>query len=190
MASLDSLQVRKLLGKGTVIQAGTDTPVSFRLRKTGSETSTSVTVTTATNIVLVGSTTTDTIDWATYATIGAVVDKINSTGRWEAKVLDALRSQASANTLVTGAVSASTDANGVIIWDVPQDTSASLQIAVCLSPVREWDAPKGHLAKLQEFKYSVNMNAAAADSAQIHRRRGTVEAVSYTHLTLPTICSV
>lgn len=186
MASLDSLLVRQAAASGTVIQKGTDGPVAIRLRKLGSETATSVTVTTATNIVLVGSTTTDTVAFATYTTYGAVVDRINSTGRWEAKILDALRSKASASTLVTGAITSSTDQNGETIWDVLQDTSASLQIAVCLSPKRDFDAPKGHRVHLQELRYSVNMGTAAVDSVQIWKRNGTTETQLFGALSVDT----
>lgn len=180
------LQSRALAAKGTVVQAGTDGSVAIRLRKIGTETATSVTVTTGVNIVLVGSTTTDTITFATYDTIGKVVDKINSTGRWEAKVLDVLRSNASASTLVDGVVSASADGNGVVIYDVKLDTSAALRIAVCLSPKRDFDAPKGHIVKLQELKYGVNMGTAAADSVQIYVRKGSLETKIFSELSVDT----
>ena len=173
MASVDSIKSRVLLASGEVLSVGTDTPVAIRLRKIGTETATSVTVTTATNIVLVGSTTTDTIAFATYTNYGTVVDQINSTGRWEAKILDGLRSKASASTLLNGAITSGTDANGITVWDVLQDTSASLQLAVCLSPFRNFDYPKGHRVHLQEVKYSVDMGTAAANSFQVWRRRGT-----------------
>lgn len=175
MSSLNALEVRNLLAIGSVIQAGTDEPVAIRLRKLGTETATSVTVTTATNIVLVGSTTTDTIVFATDTTYGAVVDRINSTDRWEAKILDALRSKASASTLVDGAITAGTDANGIVDWDVKEDTSASLEIPVCLSTKRNFDSPTGHRVILQEIVYYVNMGTAAADSVQVWLRRGATE---------------
>lgn len=186
MASLDSLLTRQVAASGTVIQAGTDGPVAIRLRKIGSETATSVTVTTATNIVLVGSTTTDTVTFAANTTYGAVADAINATGRWEAKNLDGLRSKASASTLKDGAITSSTDQNGVTIWDVVQDTSTSLQIAVCLSPRRDFDAPKGHRVHLQELRYVVNMGTAAVDSVQIFKRKGTVETQLFGALSVDT----
>jgi len=186
MASLDSVQVRAILASGVTRQAGTDEPIAIRIRKIGSETATSVTVTTDTNIVLVGSATTDTVAFATYTTYGSVVDQINDTGRWEAKILDALRSKASTSTLVAGAISAGTDANGVIVWDATQDTSASLQIAICLTPRLDFNAPLGHRVKLQQVVYSVNMGTAAADSFQIWRRRGSVETQVFGELSVDT----
>lgn len=175
MPSLDSVNVRKALASGTAVQVVTDTPVAFRIRKIGSETATSVTITTATNIVLVGSTTTDTLAFATYTTYGAVVDAINATGRWEARMLDGLRSKASASTLVDGAITAGADANGVVVWDALQDTSTSLQFAAALVPSRDWDMPKGHRVHLESIVYSVNMGTAAVDSVQVWLRRGKTE---------------
>ena len=180
------MQYRQLAAEGTVLQAGTDTPVAIRIRKTGTETATSVTVTTATNIVLVGSTTTDTVTFATYTDYGMVVDRINSTGRWEAKILDGLRSKASASTLLDGAITAGTDVNGVVVWDVLQDTSASLQIAVCLSGKRDFDAPSERRVHIKQVVYSVNMGTAAADSFQIFIRKGKTETKVFGDLSVDT----
>lgn len=187
MASLESVLIKQARAFGTTLQAGTDQPVVIRLRKVGAETATSVTVTTATNIVLVGSTTTDTIAFATYTTYGTVVDAINATGRWEAKLLDGLRSKSSASTLLDGAITAGTDANGVIVWDVLSDTSTALQIAVCLSVNRDFDiTKKSHRVHLQQVVYAVNMGTAAVDSFQIFLRRGTVETKIFSQLSVDT----
>ena len=186
MASVDSLKARKLLEKGVVLQANTDEAVAFRIRKVGSQSAVSVTVTTATNIVLVGSVTTDTIAFATYTTYGAVVDAINATGRWEAIMLDALRAKASASTLVTGAITVGTDENGVAVYDAKEDTSAALEIAVALSPSRNFDAVKGHRVSLLQVVYSVNMGTAAADSFQVWLRRGKTETKIFGALSVDT----
>lgn len=188
MSSLDALRTRYYAAQGTVIQAGTDAPVAIRLRALAAAGAvTSVTVTTATNIVMVtAGGGTDTYAFSTYATIGALVDAINKDGIFEAKVLDALRSLATASTLVDGAITAGSDANGVRIWDVKQDTSASLQIAVALTPFRNFDAPRNRRPKLQEVVYSVNMGTAAADSVQIWRRRGTIETQVFGALSVDT----
>lgn len=171
MASLDSLEMRELLAKGSVIRNGTDTPVAMRLRYIGSGTVTSVTVTTATNIVMVTSDGgTDTYAFASLTTLGAVADAINADGIFEAKVLDDLRSSASASQWVTGAISSSKDGNGVTVWDVKLDTSAALRIAACLSSKRDFDAVAKRV-KLYGIVYAVNMGTAAADSAQLWVRR-------------------
>lgn len=187
MSSLNSVLTRQALASGTVLQVGSDTPVAIRLKKKTAGSVTSVTVTTATNIVMITSDGgTDTYAFATYTTVGALVDKINDDGIFEAKVLDCLRSQATASKFVDGAIASGTDENGVVIWDVLNDTSAVLELGICLSPARNFDAIKGHRVHLQEIVYSVNMGTAAADSVQIYKRRGTTETKIYGTLSVDT----
>lgn len=186
MASLESVQLRKALATGTVVQFGTDAPVALRLRYVGTGTVTSVTVTTATNIVMVTSDGgTDTYAFATYTTLGALADAINADGIFEAKVIDDLRSSATASQYVTGAITAGADANGVVVWDVKLDTSAALRIPACLTANRDFDMPKRRV-HLQEFRYSVNMGTAAADSANVYLRRGNVETQLISGLSVDT----
>lgn len=175
MSSLDALSVRKLLGTGHTVLKGTDGPVAIRLRNKAGKAVTSVTTTTATNIVLIDSDGTTTLAFATYDTVGKLVAAINATANWEARALDALLSDATASQFVDGAITASADANGVTGYDVLVDTSAALKITVALSPFRNWDAPKGHRVNLKKLKYSVDMGTAAADSAQLYRRVNGVE---------------
>lgn len=188
MASLDSLQVRSLTSKGVVLQVGTDTAVAIRLRYIGTGTVTSVTVTAATNLVTITSDGgTDTFTFATVLTVGGLVDAINAAGIFEAKVLDALRSQdIDATTLLDGAVTASTDENGVVVWDLKNDSSTALELGVCLSSRRNFDAPKGHRVHLTEIVYSVNMGTAAADSMQVYKRKGAVETKLFGALSVDT----
>lgn len=159
MASLNFARTRKILARGAVQQVGTDTPVVFRLRKTGLETATSVTVISATSIALVGSSTTDTFAFATYITYGAVVDAINATGRWEAKMLDSLRSGASVSSLLVGSPVTPYYDGYVQVWDILKDTSASTQLATCLTVSRDFDFPSKltplHRVHLEEIKYNI-----------------------------------
>lgn len=188
MASLDSLQIRALTASGTVLQVGTDTSVAIRLRYIGTGTVTSVTVTAATNLVAITSDGgTDTYTFATYTTVGALADAINKDGIFEAKVLDALRSQdIDATTLLDGAITAGTDDNGIVVWDVKNDTSAALELGVCLSPHRNFDAPKGHRVHLTSIVYAVNMGTAAVDSVQVYKRKGAVETKLFGALSVDT----
>lgn len=170
MGSLDSALTRQAYAKGIGVNVGTDGPVAIRIWKTGSESATSVTVTTATNIVLVGSTTTDTVTFATYTTIGAVADQINTTGRWSCVVLDALRSQASASTLVDGAITSGTDELGNTVYDALTDTSVYKSFVAALSPFRNRDAVKGHRVHLQEANYLITLGGAGAGNVRVYRR--------------------
>ena len=88
--------------------------------------------------------------------------------------------------MVDGAITSGTDANGVVVWDVLQDTSASLQIAVSLSAHRDFDVPNGHRVHVQQVVYAVNMGTAAADSFQIFRRRGKTETKVFGALSVDT----
>ena len=178
MASLDSLRIREKLATGVTRQNGTNGPIALRLRKVSAGTVTSVTVTTATDLVLITSDGgTDTYTFSTYTTVGKLADAINGDGIFEAKVMDTLRSLNidTSSFLLDGAITAGSDDNGVSVWDVKTDTSVSLQISVGLLPSYNFGAPSGHRVQLQQVVYSVNMGTAAEDSFQIWRRRGTTE---------------
>lgn len=180
MASLDSAQLRQALARGTVVQHVDDTPIVVRLRKISVGTVTSVTVTTATNIVMVTSDGgTDTYTFATYATVGALADAINKDGIFEAKVLDALRADATASKFIDGAITSGTDSNGVVVWDVLSDTSALDKLSACLSPRRDFDAPTGHRVHLQELSYYADVNAGSAKAVKVTLRRGATETTVY-----------
>lgn len=186
MSSLDSVLIRQARAEGVVVVGRTDTPVAVRLRYVGTGTVTSVTVTTATNIVMVTSDGgTDTYAFATYDTVGKLVDAINRDGIFEAKALDALLADATASKLVDGAITAGTDSNGVRSWDVKVDTSTALKISACVSAHRDWDTPARRV-HLKEVKYAVNMGTAAADSVQVWLRRGATETQLLGYLSVDT----
>lgn len=178
MGSLDSLKVKQLNAEGIIRQVSTDEPIAVRLRYIGTGTVTSVTVTTATNIVMVTSDGgTDTYAFATYTTVGALIDAINADGIFEARPVDTLRAQSTdSSELVDGAITSSTDIDGVTVWDVTLDTSVALRITVGLhSDDVRWDRPGDHKVHLQEVVYTVNMGTAAADSFQIWKVDGSTE---------------
>lgn len=185
MASRDSLELNSLRSKGIVRQVGTDTPIAIRLRYIGTGTVTSVVVTTATSVVLTTSDGgTDTYLFSAYTTIGALADAINADGIFEAKVWDCLRSLGSDDNLVASAgVTAVYDFQGNSVYNLYLLTAVDLQFGVCISPLMEFDAPKGHVAKLQEIKYYATITG-AADSVQVWKRKGTVETQVYSALSV------
>jgi hypothetical protein len=171
---------RALLKRPILGHVTTDTPVAIRLRYVGTGTVTSITTTTATNIVMITSDGgTDTYAFATYTTVGSLVDAINKDGIFEAIVLDSLRSYATASQFVTGAITASTHIEGYSIWDVLVDTSAAYYFAFCADPANrgffQLAKSKSHRVNLREIKYYIDMGTAAADSVQLWERNGTVE---------------
>ena len=160
MGSLDSVLTRFYSKQGTAQFTSDDTvagsgPVALRLRYIGTGTVTSVTVTAGTDIVMVTSDGgTDTYTFATYTTVGTLADAINKDGIFEAKVLDSIRSQASASKFVDGAITAGTPM-GETVWDVLVDTSVALYIAGRLTFDRGFDKPHKttHRVALQEISY-------------------------------------
>lgn len=164
MASLNSVQTRQILSRNTVIQVlANDASVMIRLKALAAAGAvTSVTVTTATNIVIITANGgTDTYAFATYTTIGAVVDAINADGMFEAKVLDALRSGASASTIVTGANTITSSG----YYDLMVDTTAALFVAARLTYDRNTGVnsklSQGHRVTIKEIVTSLTLGGGA-----------------------------
>lgn len=180
MSSRDSLETRQIARRGIINQVSDDTPVAIRLKYIGTGTITSVTVTTATNIVIITSDGgTDTYTFATYDTVGEVADAIDGDTIFESRVLDALRSDASASTLVDGAITSGTgDGNGATYYDVLDDTSASDRLSVCLTPDRNTPSAGAavkqmstHRVHLQDITYNVTLGGGAdTNSLRIYDR--------------------
>ena len=175
------LRTRELLKKGVVRQVGTDLPVAIRLHYIGTGTVTSVTVTTATNIVMVTSDGgTDTYAFSGYTTVGALVDAINGDGIFEAKVLDSIRSEATASQFVDGAITAATDIRdgfgNDLYYDVKVDTDAADYFAVRLTYDYGFNKSKhatNHRVALQEINYTIDFGTAG--TIDIYEVDGTVE---------------
>lgn len=166
--------VRALAAKGAVQVSRDDTPILIRLRYRGTGTVTSVTVTTATNIVLITSDGgTDTYAFATYTTIAKLCAAINSDGIFQAVPLDCLTTDllSASNIVENTAITAGTDGNGVVVWDLHADTSVNKSITTTLSFHRDFDVNgKGHRVHVQEIVYNVNVNAAEANAVRIYQR--------------------
>ena len=183
MGSLNSALLKKALAKGVVGMVVDDTPVAIRLKYIGTGTVTSVTVDTGTDLVMITSDGgTDTYDFGTYTTIGALVDAINGDGIFEAKVLDSIRSEATATQFVDGAISSSTLRDGGVsttIWDVLVDTDAADYIAYRLTYDRGFEREaikKGHTVSLREIVYYMTMGTAStANSVRVYEIDGTTE---------------
>ncbi len=180
MASLDSALLKQALQKGIVRRVTNDLAVGLRLRYIGTGTVTTVAATQATSVVLTTSDGgTDTYLFSAYSTLGALADAINADGIFEAKVMDALRSENPDDFFVTTAdQAATTDDNGVVCYDLAIDTDVAATFSCVLSPTVNFDAPKGHRVHLQQVDYIVD-NTAAFDTLSIYQRKGTVETLLY-----------
>jgi len=178
MASLNSVQIRKALASGKVVQRADDASIGVRVRcivPTGTPT---VTLTTASKIAMNDGTTNVDYAWATYTNMGLLVDALNASGIWEAKLLDALRSDITTSRFkVNTAVTAGTDENGVVVWDLLIDntvltTPGHFMVAsVCLSPYFNFDAPDGHRVHIQQLDYCQNVSAAEAAAVTLWKRK-------------------
>jgi len=144
MASLDSALLKQALQKGIIRRVANDGAVGLRLRYKGTGTVTSVAATQATSVVLTTSDGgTDTYLFSAYSTLGALADAINADGIFEAKVMDALRSENPDDFFVTTASqTATTDDNGVVCYDLAIDTNVAATFSCVLSPSVNFDSPK------------------------------------------------
>jgi predicted lipoprotein with Yx(FWY)xxD motif len=169
MASKNSLQMRNLAAQNTAIRYVDDGPIALRIKHLGTTAVTSVTVTTATNIVLIDADGTTTSTFSGDTTIGAVADTINAAANWECKILDALRATLSASTLINGAITVST-VNDEAGYSVNLDTSGADDYLIrCTYDRSAGDLlpSNGHRVKLVKFEYNLNVNAALANGVQI-----------------------
>ena len=175
MASENGLSVRSLLKRGVVGYVVDDTPVAIRIRQTGGNAVTSVTVAgTSTTLVLIDAdgTTSIALDASAYNTVGEVVDYLNAQTNWEAKHLDSLRSDSVNGTLLDAVVVAST-VDGVTYYDLVFDTSLIKSYTYRLAINRHTSTsgmvrPKGsHRVSVIGIDYFADINAASADGVQI-----------------------
>lgn len=183
MASLNSLQARAIAAQGTVGLVVDDTPVAIRIKHVDTCAITSVTVTTGTDIVLIDADGTTTSTFATDTTVGAVRDRIAASTNWEAKVLDALRADASASKFVDGAITISADG----YYDVLFDTSAIKAYTYRLTYDRDVAADKGkltssHRVHLKKISYYANISAAAANGVRVYKCRSDGEGTTETQI--------
>jgi len=144
-----------------------DGPVVIRMKYVGSGTVTSVTNDISTDLELITSDGgIDTYAYATYATVGALVDAVNGDGIFEARILDGLRSDATDDMFVDGAMTVTSAG----YYDLLQDTSASFSLAYRCAYDRnvKSNIPAGnHRVSLQDFTYYATLGNAAINDVQV-----------------------
>jgi len=179
--SLASLKERKYSARGVVQNVGTDTPVAIRIKHTGSTAVTSVTVTAATNIVLIDGAATTTSTFATDTTVAKVIATINASGTWEARALDTLLTMATTSSqFLNGAITSGYDEKMNVVWDVLADTDNTKEFTTCLSTHRNFNTPDGHRMHLQEIVYNVTLGGAGANLLNVYDRYKGVETKIFT----------
>ena len=168
------MQYRQAAAKGTVGQTYYSLGVAMSLNYIGGGTITSVIVTTATDITMVtvagGTTYTDAYTWVGYATLGALVDAINADGRFQAKLLDSLRSNGTAASyFVAGTLAAASNGSESVyslVWD---NSTAATFITYRLTADRTFGTSAklrdGHRVSLQEIYTSLTLGGGADANA-------------------------
>lgn len=186
MGSLDAALVRKALAKHVVGSVVDDGAVAIRLRYVGTGTVTSITIVSGTGITMITSDGgTDAYEFGTYTTVGTLVDAINGDGIFEAKVLDTIRSEATDDQFINGAIASSTLRDGGVsttVWDVLVDTDAADYTAYRLTFDRgfEREAQKRqHKVSLTEVVYNLDISAAEAEAVKIYEIDGTNETLIF-----------
>jgi len=176
MGSLNAVQVRQGLAQGVSDVVVDDTPVAIRMKYKGTGTVTSVVVDTDQDITLTTSDGgTEEFLLATYTTMGALVDAINGSAYWEAKLLDAKRDdKTTGSPFVNNAgVTISTDG----YYDALIDTSEAVDaddnhvytIRVTYDRGVGVEKPSGsHRVRLQEIIYNVDIGATLAKGFRIY----------------------
>lgn len=169
MSSLNAIQYRQAAARGVVGQTYYSQGVALSLNYIGSGTITSVIVTTATDITMITSDGgTDAYTWASYTTLGALVDAINKDGIFQAKILDGLRSNGtSADYFVAGTLTAASNGSENVysmLWD---NSTAATFIGYRLTADRTFGTSSllrdGHRVSLQEI-YTVLTLGGGADT--------------------------
>ena len=170
MASKDYLLARHYAAEDIIGRVNADGPVAFRIRDIAEGTGTPTVVLSDTSSILTltdsdGTATAIDLSDGAYNTMGEVSDYINSLGTWECKILDALRADATNNVLIDGSVSSSTTEDGVTVFDVLVDTSATFSLTYRCAYNRTFaiDQPKGsHRVNLSKFTYYANVGTDAS----------------------------
>ena len=176
MAYVDSINVRQGLAQNKSVTVLDDGAVAIRLKYIGTGTVTSVTMTKATNIVLVTSDgLTDTYTFATYSNMGLLADAINADGIFEAKILDALRTDETVNSDFLSNTAITVSADGY--YNLYTDTSVALASnndhiytyrCAYDRGVNTGLLNTGHRVRLSEVLYNLDINAASAGGFAIY----------------------
>ena len=172
MPSLNSLQTRDLASQTTSIRYEDDGPIALRIKHVGTSAVTSVTCTTATNLVLIDADGTTTSTFATDTTLGAVADTINAAANWECKILDGLRTTTtdSSEFLENAAITADV-VNDEMGYTVHLDTSVAIASFIRCTYDRTAGnllPASGHRVKLNKFEYNENVHSAEAGAVRVY----------------------
>jgi len=182
MAYLDQLLTRFYAAEPTVGRVSDDTPVALRIKDVANGTSTPTVVFTDTFSDLTitdsdGNISTWDLSAAAYDTMGELVDAINATAGFEAKLLDCLRSDSSNDAFVLANVT-QTVVDGETVFDCKLDTDvvdaktgdAQMTYRVTYDRSVSNYKPKGsHRIKISKITYNVGVSGVEGDGVKIYK---------------------
>ena len=172
----DFFETRSRAAVGAVVVSRDDGPIMIRMRYIGTGSVTSVVPTTATNLVTTTTEGVKTYTFATYTTVGSLVAAINADGIFQAVALDCLLSDltTASNIVENASVTAGTDGNGVVVYDLHAKTSVNKAMTTTLSLHRNFDViGRGHRVHAMELKYNVDVNIASANAVRLYQRNAS-----------------
>lgn len=179
MSSLNSVLYKEASARNVSDVVLDDGPIAIRLKYIGDGVVTSVIMTTANNITFIsvdsdGTTQTDAYVFGTYTNMGLLADKINSDGRFEAKILDALRTDETGNSDFLSNTTITISADGY--YDCLIDTSVAQNAGNDFIYTYRVTYDRGvntglvagsHRVRLSEVLYNVDVNGIEAGGFQI-----------------------
>ena len=176
MGSLNSIKVRSELRHGVTESVVADTPVAIRMKYIGTGSVTSVAVDTDQDITL---TTSDggaeEFLFSDFTTMGALAGAINNSIYWNAKLLDALRADVTAGSVLINDLT--TSITGAGYYEAYIDTSVQLTLTYRCAYDRRPDGenrvnsakPKGaHRVHLQGFTYLADLPASEVNGVRVY----------------------
>ena len=183
MASLESLQTSSVGAQSFTGRTVDDKSIALEIVYVAQATGDTpvVTVATATGITLADSlTTTGSLAFATYSNLGKLVDKINSYARWEARIIDGLRSTATeSSVLLPDSVVSAVTAHGESVYRIFIDQSVNDEVYYRVSANRgvlkndngclKTQIPQGsHRVKITGISYNENINGVENSMLQVY----------------------
>lgn len=151
-----------------------DQVVALGIRYKGTSASATVTVVSATGITLkhgtaaaeavdttVGASSNGVVDFATDTTLGAVVDRINTSPNWQAEIIDGLRADSMASSTMLARSETTLSPVRTQVLPLYFDTSAHLSYSYCVSPRRlNFNRSRsGYQAVVKDVKALVNVGS-------------------------------
>jgi hypothetical protein len=196
MASLESLQARAYSAETKSGRTVDDKSLAIEIVHVATGATPSVTVVSATGITLADADyTTGSLDFATYTTLGTLVDEINNNHNlyWSARIIDGLRSTSTASSvLIPNSAITAVTRGGETIYEVFMDQSVNdtmfFRVAADRGVLRDDNAnlrtnvPGGsRRVKIQGIVYRANISAGTANGLRIYEYNpvGDVETQIY-----------